>query len=102
MKIFKNLSINIKVPVMVGMASLFALAVICVSLATPLRKASMRDATMLARGNAELAGEKLSVKINGSGDAVRAYSGVIKQLITSAHVSRESKREMLIKQITSE
>ena len=96
---YKNLSITAKVPVMMAIGSLTALAVVCLLLMMPLRSNSLEDATEIARSHAEHTKERLVEHITSSANVVRAYSQVIAQSAASEIIPKEQKRELLLREM---
>ena len=96
MKKYNDLSVKVKVPIMLGIASLAVFTLICVLLMMPLRSSSLKDSSQIARLSAELAGEGLAVKINASATIMPARAGLIADLIQTSLVQPEGKREMMM------
>jgi GAF domain-containing protein len=96
MKKIKNLSIKFRLPVFIGTASLTVMALICLLLFFPLRRYSLESSSQIAQLSAIDAGERLSATINSAAGVVRAYSGVMTQIISTPLVPREKKRELLL------
>jgi len=96
MKKYRDLSINLKLPLTIGFASLLSLALICILLMSPLRTMSFEDSTEIARLSAEDAGYRLSERINAAASVVRAYSGIIELIAETDIVPTERKRELLL------
>jgi PAS domain-containing protein len=101
MEKFNNLSVKVKVPVMMGIASLAVFSLVCLLLLFPLRSISQKSATNSARLEAQLAGESLMVEIDRSVNALRAYSDVIAQLAETKSVAQQDKRELLLNQLSA-
>jgi len=99
MKSFKNLSVHVKVPIMMGLASFFVLSLVCMLLLFPLRSGSMADSSKIAQLTAVEAGNHLAERINGVANIVRTYSGIIEMLADSEIVPAYRKREWLIAEI---
>jgi PAS domain S-box-containing protein len=96
MKRYRDLSVKVKVPVWMGIASLLVLALVCLLLMIPLRSSSLKDSSKIAQLSAVEAGNHLAEKINGVATVVRAYSGVIELLVESDIIPKEKKREWLL------
>jgi PAS domain-containing protein len=99
MKKFNDLSVKVRLPILMGLASLAVFTLVCLLVLFPLRNSSQEGATTKARLEAEFAGESLTVEINRRVDALRAYSDVITQLAETALVPNELKRELLLNQL---
>jgi PAS domain S-box-containing protein len=82
---------------MMGMASLVALAIVCLLLMKPLKNKSLESSARIAELSASSVGEALAVSINGVADVVRAYSGVIAEVVDSEIVPNEKKRAYLLR-----
>ena len=96
MKKYKDLSITVKVPVMMGIGSLAALAAICLALLMPLRSNSLRDSSEIARLHAEYTKEHLMEQISGSANVIRAYADVVARLAATEVIPVAAKRELLM------
>ena len=96
---YKNLSVKVKIPLMIGFASLFSLALVCVLLMSPLRSMLYDDSTEIARLSAEDAGYRLAERINGAASVVRAYSGIVEFIAQTDIVPVERKRELLLSEM---
>jgi signal transduction histidine kinase len=95
-KKYKDLSVTVKVPLMMGIVGCMVLSIVCLLVLIPLRSNSLRDSSEKARLYAEYAKEHLNDRINGSANVIRAYSGVIAQLAASEIIPKERKREFLM------
>ena len=96
MKKYRDLSVKVKAPVMMGMASFTVLALVCLALLVPLRNTSLEDSSKIAELLASNSGERLAVTINGAADVLRAYSGVIANMIASDLIPHEKMRNYLL------
>ena len=99
MKNFKDRSIQLKLPVLIGASSLTVMAFICALLVFPLRSGSLEDSSKIARLSAEVIGERLAERINGTANVIRAYAGVISQLSESENVTPDNRRQLLMAQL---
>ena len=99
MKSYKDLSVNLKIPIMMGASALLVLALICVFLMQPLRSFSLKDSSEIAKLTASQSSERLSEKINGNVSILRAYSGVIANLAETKSIPADKKRELLLSDI---
>ena len=95
MKRYHDLSVKVKIPIMMGIASLLVFALICILLMNPLRSSSLEDSSQIAKDAAELAGEQLAVIINASASIMPARASVISGLIQTDLVRPEDKRKMM-------
>ena len=93
---YNDLSVKAKIPIMLGIASIAVFTLICVLLMMPLRSFTLEESSQIARTSAELAGERLAVKINASATIMPARASVIAGLIHSNLVLPEDKRKMMM------
>ncbi len=96
MKHFKDFSIKVKLPVMIGGASLITLTVVCILLIVPLRSNSLENSSKIAQLSAEEAGQDVAAVVNSAASVVRSYAGVLAQLSVSNVVPNEKKRELVV------
>ena len=96
MKRYHDLSVKVKIPIMLGIASLLVFSLICILLMKPLRTSSLEDSSQIAKDAAELAGEQLAVVINASASIMPARASVIAGLIQTDFVRQEDKRKMMM------
>jgi signal transduction histidine kinase len=99
MKKYKDLSVKIKVPVIMGIASFVVLALICVLLMRPLRSYTLEDSAHIARLSAISAGERLGLIIGGSAGRLPGRSNVISNYINLRYIRKENKRRILLEDI---
>ena len=96
MKKYNDLSVKVKIPIMLGIASIGVFTLVCILLIIPLRQNTLNDSAQVAGYAAELAGEQLSVKINASATIMPAHAGIIASLIQTNLVRPEDKRKMMM------
>jgi len=96
MKMYQNLSVKVKIPIMLGIASFVVFTLICVFLSMALRKVSLDDSSQIAKYSAELSAERLAIEINASATIMPARASVITNLIRTEFVQSEDKRKMMI------
>ena len=96
MKKFRDRSIIVKTPLVIGLLSFLIVTGICLLLMFPLRMNDMKNSAKIAQLTAVEAGCQLIEKINTSASMVRAYSGVVEHLIESDMMPKEKKREWLL------
>ena len=99
MKKFKNLSVKVKVPIMLGIVSLLVFALICVMLVIPLRSTTFRNATSIARLSAVDGAATIAAEINGTTNVLRAFSGIVTQIAESRTIPNDQKRQLLLEQL---
>ena len=100
MKKYRDLSIKVRLPIMLGVASLAVLAAVCLFLLFPLRSNSLEDSSDKAQLSARVAGGHLSENINSTVDVLRAYADVISLIAGSKTIKNEDKRELLLSQLS--
>jgi hypothetical protein len=96
MKKYKDLSVKVKIPIMMGIASFAVFTLICVLLVMSLRSFSLKDSSQIARLSAIEAGGRLSEQINASAGILPARASVISSLIETNYVPIENKRKMML------
>jgi PAS domain-containing protein len=96
MKKYKDVSVKVKVPIMMGLAGLAVLAVIYVMSMIPLRSSSLKDAASIARLSAISAAEILSEEIGSSASVLRAYSDIIVSLAEDGIIRHDRRRQFLM------
>ena len=96
MKKYHDLSVKVKIPIMLGIASVGVFTLICVMLLFPLRRNTLENSAQEARYAAELAGERLAVEINASASIMPARASAIASLIHTDLVRPEDKRKMMM------
>ena len=96
MKKYHDLSVKVKIPIMLGIASIGVFTLICVMLLIPLRRNTLDVSAQMARYAAELAGERLAVKINASATIVPARASTVSSLIGSELIQPQIKRQTLM------
>jgi len=96
MKRYNDLSVKVKIPMMMGIASVLVFTLICILLMNMLRSSSLEDSSQIAKDAAELAGERLAVEINASASIMPARANVIASLIQTDLVRPEDKRKMMM------
>ncbi len=99
MKKFNNLSIKVKLPLLVGSTSFLVMTAVCLLLLVLLRSGSLESSSEIARLSAMEAGQHLTEKVNNAASVVRAYSGVVTKIISSDIVSNHRKRELILAEI---
>ena len=99
MKKFGNLSIKVKVPILIGLASLAVFVSICLLLSIPLRSIALKDSTTIARLSAMETCDRLTELINGSANVIRGFSGIITELSVTKLVDNDKKRELLLMEL---
>ena len=99
MKSYRDLSIKVKIPLMLGIASLFVFALVCLLLLIPLRKTSLNYSASLAQTSATACSETLAGKINGIASIIRAYSGLVENVIASDLFEPNKKREFILEDL---
>ena len=99
MKSYKDLSIKVKVPLMLGIASLFVFALVCLLLLVPLRRTSLNYSASLAQTSAIACSETLAGKINGIASVIRSYSGLIENVVASDLLDANKKREVILQDL---
>jgi methyl-accepting chemotaxis protein len=95
MKKYKDLSVKVKIPLMVGVASLVALALICVLLLRPLRSTALEEAASVARLTAISSADRLREEINSQASILRAYSDIIVDLAESGVIRVDRRRQFM-------
>ncbi len=96
---FRNLSIKIKLPLMVGGASFAVMTAVCLLLLNPLRSGSLESSSEIAQLSATEAGGRLSETVNSAACVVRAYSGVITKIVSSDIIPNDKKRTLMLAEI---
>jgi len=96
MRKYKDLEIEKRVPLMMGISSLLVLSIVCGLLLRPLRSSALDDAATIAKLSAEAAGGNLAERINGSARVIRAYAGIIAQMTESDAIPVENRRDILL------
>jgi len=96
MKKYKDLSLKVKVPLTLGLASFAVFALVCILLMIPMRKTALEDSARFAQYSANACSETLAGKINGVASVIRAYSGLIENIITSSSIADEHNREYIV------
>ena len=96
MKSFKDLSIKVKAPIMLGIASLLIMTGICLFLIFPFRSSALERSSSMMQSVAVNSGLHLAERINGAADVVRAFSGVVQFVAESDVVAKDKKRELII------
>ncbi len=99
MKKFNNLSIKVKLPLLVGSTSLLVMSALCLLLFISLRSGSLESSSEIARLSAMEAGQRLTEKVNSAASVARAYSGVVSQIVSSDIIPTNRKREMILSEI---
>ena len=81
---------------MTGMATLIVFVLVCLALLFQIRSKSLKDFLQTTQSLAYDHGDRLAQKINGSADALRAYSTSVAQLAASELIPDEKKREYIL------
>jgi len=98
-KKYKDLSVKVKIPFLMGVASFAVFVLVYSLLSIPLRSISMKGSTTIARLTAMETGDRLSVQINGTANIIRTFSGIVSELSSSKLVSDNKKRELLLMEL---
>jgi len=101
MKKYNDLSVKMKIPVILGIVSIAVFTLVCILLIIPLRRNTLEGSAQSARFAAQLAGETLAVQINASATVVTARANVISNLIESKLIPTEVKRQTLLDDMSS-
>jgi PAS domain S-box-containing protein len=101
MKKFQNLSVKVKVPLMMGVAGLGVFALVCMLLMRPLRSTSLEDSAKIAELAAANSGDRLAQRTRGTAKIVRSYAGVISTILDSKAIPDEKKREVLLTELAA-
>ena len=96
---YRDLSVRVKLPALIGFAGLAVFVVVCLLSLIPLRSRFFGISADFARYTAIEAGEQLAQKINAQASVVRAFSGAVELLIKTDIVPNERKREWLLAEI---
>ena len=99
MKKFRDLSVKVRVPLVMGIASFIVLALVCILLLIPLRTVALKDSSGIAKLIAEAEGKDLAERINGTTSVLRSYAGVIADLSESRIVAPQYRRDLLYSQL---
>ena len=99
MKKYNDLSVKVRVPVMMGVAGFIVCALIFLTLLFPLRSGALNNSSKIAQLSAVEAGNHLAERINGITNIVRAFSGIVAYISETDIVPNERKREMVLKEM---
>ena len=99
MRRYRDLSVKVKVPLVMGIASVVVFGLVCLFLSMPLRNRSVEDSSKLAQQSAISAKDQLAERINGAARVIRAYSGIVENMFETGVIPLEKKREFLISEL---
>ena len=99
MRMYRDLFVKAKTPIILGIAGLTVIVLGCLLLVIPLRLTSLSNTSKIARLQCQEAGAKLSLKINSSADVVRNYSFLIAHLAITDLIPKENKRKFMLSEM---
>ena len=99
MKMYKNLSINVKLPLTVGLVSLVVMAFIYYMLSMALERSSVENATRNAQLSAIASAASLAEAVNSASNTVRAFAATSGTIVESGLIPEQYKREALLAEL---
>ena len=99
MKKIKDISIKVKLPLFIGGISFLVLSMIGIVLVISIRSRAEDNATQIVQLEAQDEGRKLAERINSAGSVIRAFSGILEQIVVSDFVSAGNKRELVLREL---
>ncbi|MCL2073025.1 MAG: methyl-accepting chemotaxis protein [Marinilabiliaceae bacterium] len=99
MKKFDDLSLKVKLPLVVGFAGLFVFTVLCVILVFTERQQIYETVTKDVKLSTHLAAENLADYINSAGKVPRTYAFLTAAVIQSNDIPQREKRQRLLQEL---
>jgi len=96
---YKNLSINVKLPLTIGIVTLVVMAVMYTMLSVALERMSVENATRNAELSAIGSASSLTEEVNSAANTARAFAATSATIIESGLIPGQYKREALLSEL---